>query len=431
MDLVWIVPSMLVLLLLKGFFSGSEIALVNADKIKLGYAAKQGRRGARLVVELFRHPERLLTTTLVGTNLATVSLTTLGTLVMIDLFGNELGDLYAFLIYTPLFLVLGEIVPKAIYQEKADEISPIVVFPLRFFSWLFGPVVFLFASVARFAARRVGRSDATDSLFATREQFRALAEMAERASETEVFDRFRIERAARFPDTTVGETMVPIGEMVAIDREAPIDEAIRIVRRTGHTHLPVYDGNSSNVIGTLTLSPWDLLDPALGTRSVDDLVQPTVYVSRDQTLEEITPLLRDRADRMALVVDEFGSASGIITLEDVVETVVGPIEAGYTAETPLARERGRYEVLGEDRYRMDGRLSISEANDVLGVDLPTREFYTVGGLITSRLRRLARQGDSVVEAGYRFTVEDATERTIKRVRVEPERTRARHEDRQL
>jgi CBS domain containing-hemolysin-like protein len=134
---------------------------------------------------------------------------------------------------------------------------------------------------------------------------------------------------------------------------------------------------------------------------------------------------------MALVVDEFGSASGIITLEDVVETVVGPIEAGYTAETPLARERGRYEVLGEDRYRMDGRLSISEANDVLGVDLPTREFYTVGGLITSRLRRLARQGDSVVEAGYRFTVEDATERTIKRVRVEPERTRARHEDRQL
>jgi CBS domain containing-hemolysin-like protein len=428
-DLFWIVPVMLLLLVTKGFFSGSEIALVNADKIKLGHAAKQGRRGARLVLDLFRRPERVLTTTLVGTNVATVTLTTLGTLVMIHLLGEEAGDLYAFLVYTPLFLILGEIVPKAIYQEKANAIAPVVVYPLRFFSWLFAPVVFVFSSVARFAAARVGGPATAESLFVGRDQLRAVMEMAERASGTQVFDRFRIERAVRFPDTTVGETMVPAGEMVAIDRGAAIEDATGLVRRTGHSHLPVYEGNVSNVVGTLTLTPWDLLDPALGTRSLGDLSNPATYVSPHQTLEEVAPLLRERDDRMAVVVDEFGSAMGIITMEDIVEAVVGEVEVGFAFEESLAREQRRYEALEDGSYRMDGRLSISEANDVLGLDLPTSEFHTVGGLITSKLRRLAHPGDAVVADGYRFIVEEATERTIRQVRVEPDRLGQATEDR--
>jgi CBS domain containing-hemolysin-like protein len=419
-DLLWVVPVMLVLLLLKGFFSGSEIALVHADKIKLGHKAKQGHRGARLVLDLLRRPERLLTTTLVGTNIATVTLTTLGTLLMIHLLGPEAGDLYAFLLYTPLLLILGEIVPKAIYQEKSDVIAPVVVYPLRFFSWLFAPIVLLFSVVARYAARRVGGPPSAESLFVTRDQLRALMQMAERASGTQVFDRFRIERAVRFPDTTAGETMVPVGEMVAIDRATSIADAAALVRRTGHSHLPVYEGNVSNVVGTITLTPWDLLDPALETRPIADRMRPPAYASRHQTLEELAPVLRDRGDRMAIVVDEFGSAMGILTMEDVVEAVVGELEVGYAFEESLGREQRRYEALADGAYRMDARLSISEANDLLGLDLPTAEFHTVGGLVTSRLRRLAHVGDVVVTDGYRFVVEEATERSIKRVRVEPD-----------
>jgi CBS domain containing-hemolysin-like protein len=246
-------------------------------------------------------------------------------------------------------------------------------------------------------------------------------EMAERASGTQVFDRFRIERAIRFPDTTVGETMVPAAEMVAIDRAASIEDATMLVRQSGHSHLPVYEGNLSNVVGTLTLTPWDLLDATLGTRSPDDLLKPAVYVSPHQTLEEVAPLLRERDDSMAIVVDEFGSAMGLITMEDIVEAVVGDVEVGYAFEEPLAREQRRYEMLEDGTYLMDARLPISEANDVLGLDLPASEFRTVGGLISSRLRRLAHRGDAVVAGGYRFTVEEATERAIKRVRVELDR----------
>lgn len=153
MAIIWIVPLMLLLLFLKGFFSGSEIACVSTDKLRLSHRARQGHRGSQLVVELLKRYERLLTTTLVGTNVSTVTLTALGTVVMIHFFGPERGDFYAFLMFTPLFLILGEIVPKSVYQQKADMLVPLIVYPLRFFSWLFSPVVFLFENVARLATR--------------------------------------------------------------------------------------------------------------------------------------------------------------------------------------------------------------------------------------------------------------------------------------
>ena len=216
MDLFWILVSMVALLLLKGFFSGSEIALVNADKIRLNARANQGHRGAKLVLRLFQRPEVLLGTTLVGTNVTTVILTTIGTLLMIRHFG-ERGDIVAFLVFTPLFLVFGEIVPKSVYQQKSDDVAPIVVYPLRAFALLFYPVVFVFSRAARLAARMVGVRPAGHTPFMTRELIRSVADMAERTSTVSAFDRSRIRRVIRFAETTVGEAMIPVAEITAID----------------------------------------------------------------------------------------------------------------------------------------------------------------------------------------------------------------------
>jgi hypothetical protein len=133
MELPTALALMLLFLLLKGFFSGSEIALVSSDKIKLRHKAKQGDRGATLALKLFQTPDVLLSTTLVGTNISTVVLTTIGALLMIGFFGEH-GELYAFLVLTPLLLVLGEIVPKSVYQQKSDELTPIIIYPLRWAS---------------------------------------------------------------------------------------------------------------------------------------------------------------------------------------------------------------------------------------------------------------------------------------------------------
>jgi CBS domain containing-hemolysin-like protein len=417
MELILFMVIMVALLLLKGFFSGSEIAVVNADKIKLHHKATQGHKGAKLVLRLFQTPDVLLGTTLVGTNLSTIILTTLGTMVMIHYFGAH-GDLYAFLLFTPLFLVLGEIVPKSVYQQKSDELAPIVIYPLRVFSWLFYPLILIFSRIARLTARVVGGGKSEQNVFITREQIRTVVEMAERGSNVDAFDRGRIKRVIRFADTTVGEAMIPVAEMTAISREDSTPEAIALVRRFGYNRLPVYRTNISNVIGIVTLTTWDLMDRELAERPLAELIKAAHYVSAYQTIDQLLPILRQRDDHMAIVVDEFGSAVGMITMEDILEEVVGEIDVGYDFEEYLPRRKRVFEMLEEDVYLMDSRLPISEANEVLGTSLPATESHTIGGLVMARLRHIPDEGESIVESGYRFTVVKATERSIVKLRVE-------------
>ena len=419
MDLVLIFLTMVVLLLLKGFFSGSEIALVNSDKFKMHHKANQGHRGAQLVLKLFQTPDVLLGTTLVGTNISTIILTTLGTMLMIRSFG-QLGDVYAVLLFTPLFLILGEIVPKSVYQQKSNEIAPVIVYPLRVFSILFYPLVFIFSRIARLCARLVGGGKSDQNVFITREQMRMVVDMAERGANVDIFDRARIKRAIRFADTSVGEAMIPVAEITAINRNRKDSRsAITLVRRRGYNRLPVYSRNISNIVGVVTLTTWDLMDPDLPDRPLEELIKPAHYVSPYQTIDQLLPVLRKRDDHMAIVVNEFGSAIGMITMEDILEEVVGEIDVGYDFEEYLPRRKRIFEMLDEETFLMDARLPISEVNEVLGASLPAVESHTIGGLMMARLRHIPTEGESIEEAGFTFTVTEATERAAVKLRVEP------------
>ena len=419
MSYILVIVIMLVLLLLKGFFSGSEIALVNSDKIKLRHKAKQGHRGADLALKLLREPAVLLSTTLVGTNISTVGLTTIGTLLMIDLFGS-FGEIYAFLIFTPFLLILGEIVPKSIYQQKSDTITPVIIYPLRWMSFLFYPVVFIFSRLARAAARIAGAGKTDQPFFITREQLHTLFDMAEQGSAMSTFGRGRIRRVIRFAETTVVEAMVPIADVTTINRNENVTVAIDLIRKHGYNRLPVYESSTNNITGIATLTTWDLLDRSLVNKPLHKLIMPALYVTSKQTIDQLLPILRKRSDHMAIVVDEYGSAIGMITMEDIVEEVVGEIDVGYDFEEYLPKRRRVYERLAEDVYLMDSLLSITETNEVLSISLPPNEFHTIGGMLLARLRHIPKVGEFVVESGYRFTVAEATERSITKLRVEPD-----------
>ncbi len=418
MTTVLIVLLIVFLLLLKGFFSGSEIALVNCDKVKLNARANQGDKGARKVLQLYKTPEIMLGTTLVGTNIATVALTTLGTILFIQLLG-EGGEFWAFAIGTPVLLILGEIVPKSIYQQKSDQVAPLAIYPLRLFSILFYPVIFVFSRIARLFARMFGGGKVEQNVFMTREQIRSVVEMTEMTSELNAFDRSRIKRVIRFGETTVGEAMIPISEVTAIERNRKILRAVASVRRYGFNRLPVYDTNISNIIGIVTLTTWDLMDKSLPNKALSELIQPAYYVLPFQTIDQLLPILRKRNDHMAVVVDEFGSAIGIITMEDIVEEVVGDIDVGYDFEEYMPRRRHIFEKLDEGVYLLDSRMSVSDVNDILETNLNTKSSHTIGGLIMAQLGRIPAQGEDIVEQGYRFVVEATTDRAVQKLRVEP------------
>ncbi|MBK8579238.1 MAG: hemolysin family protein [Candidatus Accumulibacter propinquus] len=416
MELVLQLLVILVFLVLKGFFSGSELAMVNSDKIHLRHQARLGDPGAKLVLNLFRTPDVMLGTTLVGTNIATVTITTMGTLIFVHLFGDN-GDLFSVLIFTPFLLIFGEIVPKSIFQQKADWIATRIIYPLRFFSYVFYPVIFVFSRVARVAARLFGGATSGQSGFITKDELRVLIDLSETASDSAATSKQRIRRIFRFADTTVGEVMTPLAEVIGFNEAREMGEAVRRVWASGFNRLPVFRGNITNVTGVMTLSTWDLLLPDIEQRPVEEFVKPALYLTPKQNLDQVLPLLRARTDHMAIVVDEFGSAIGILTMEDIFEEVVGAVDSGYDFDTIKTR-RVSIESAGDDTHVVSGRAPISELNDSLKLNLPVGEAHTVAGFLINRLRHIPEVGDTVVEQGYRYTVIEADARTVTKVRVE-------------
>ena len=417
MDWLFQLFVILLFLVLKAFFSGSEIAIVNSDKLKLRHQAKQGDRSAKLLLKMFRSPDVILGTTLVGTNLATVIISTLGALICIQLFGS-LGDLISVLILTPFLLIFGEVVPKSVFQQKADTLARIVSPVLQFFSYVFYPVIFVFSRVARFATRLVGGTSTRQNLFITREELRVLLDDSEPTGGGGKVDRHSIRRIIRFADTTVGQAMIPLADVVGISEMRGTADAVLLVLKHGYNRLPVYRGNITNLKGVLTLSTWDLLDERTEERPITDFIESPLYLSPQQTVDQTLPLLQARPDHMGIVVDEFGSGIGILTMEDVFEEVVGDIDVGYDFDEYRPKRQYFIESDGDTAFRMSGRTPLSEINDVLHIKLPLTEAHTIGGFVSARLRRLARNGDLINEEGYRFIVDAADDRTVLQVRAE-------------
>ena len=252
-----------------------------------------------------------------------------------------------------------------------------------------------------------------------REKIRTLLDSADQAPGSGILDRQRIQRAIRFSKITVGEAMVPLSASVVINSECSLAHAVELVRSRGYNRLPVYDTDASRVIGILVLTTWDLLDPALQQRSLTDFLRPAHFVAPSQPTEQLLPLLQAREDHMAIVVDEFGSAIGLITVEDIVEEVVGEIE---DVDFKLHNHhRHVLEELEKDVYLVDAHLPVSELNELLNLHLPAKEFRTVGGLLVAGLRHIPGQDEYVIVSGFRFTAVECDERMVRKVKVQPEK----------
>jgi CBS domain containing-hemolysin-like protein len=286
---------------------------------------------------------------------------------------------------------------------------------LRFFSYLFYPVIFIFSRVARFVTRLAGGKSSQQTMFITREELRVLLDISDTPSH---LDRQRIRRIMRFGDTTVGEAMIPLPEVVGFNESRGLAEAVRTVWQYGFNRLPVYRGNITNVKSVLTLTSWDLMDPSISDRTISDFIQPPLYISPSQTLDRVLPRLQARNDHLGIVVDEFGAAIGILTMEDVLEEVVGEIDVGYDFDEYQPKRRLYFEQESEDVYLMGGRTPVSEVNDLLHLNLTVGEAHTIGGLIGRRLRRIPEVGDRITEQSYRITVVEADERSVTKVRLE-------------
>jgi len=394
-------------ILLEAFFSGCEIGMIAVNRFKMEQLAAEGHTSAKLILKLLTKPERLFTTTSLGTNIAVVSSTAVLTGFMVVHLG-EWGDIASIALVAPLILFAGEILPKIVFQNRADSIMRFLVFPLDLTCRILGPVISLFTGIYHFLfVTLLKLPDGMKATAITREQIQHAAHPDFHSSELDQDEKKMIRRIFNFGESTVEQCMVPLVQTYAINDTATMKEANTMANDTGFSRLPVFHERMFNLIGIL--NTFDLLNHPGDDTPITELIRPPYYVPPNKKLDDLLKELQQRGLHLAIVVDEYGGCVGIVTIEDLMEQIVGEIEDEYD------EPEKKYVQYDDGRYLIEGDKPIDILNEELDWDLPQGDYETVAGLIIQKLERIPGPGDQVTVDNFRLTVKEASKRKINSV----------------
>jgi CBS domain containing-hemolysin-like protein len=405
------VVAIVVLIGLSAFFSSSEIAMFSLAKHRVDNMVEEGVPGAGAVKELKDDPHRLLVTILVGNNIANIAMSSVAT----GLFGLYLSQGQAVLAatfgITALVLLFGESAPKSYAVENTESWALRIARPLKFSEYLLFPLIVVFDYLTRMINQVTGGRSAIETTYVTRDEIQNMIETGEREGVIEEDEREMLDRIFRFNNTIAKEVMTPRLDMTAVPKDATLDEAIETCVHSDHERVPVYDGNLDNVIGIVNIR--DLVREnryGAGTARLTDLVQPTLHVPESKNVDELLQEIQNERMQMVVVIDEFGTTEGLITMEDMVEEIVGDILEGDEEEP--------FEFLDNGACLVRGEVNIDEVNDVLDLDLPEgEEFETLAGFIFNRAGRLVEEGEEIEYDGVVIGIEQVDNTRIMKARI--------------
>ncbi|MFQ5847611.1 MAG: hemolysin family protein [Candidatus Methylomirabilales bacterium] len=396
-----------VLLLLEGFFSGSEMALVSCDRIKIRHQAGEGVKGAQVAQRLLERPDQLLATTLVGTNLCLVTNSAVAALLCLSLFGVG-GEYYAAVLLTPLVLLFGEMIPKAYFRHHATRLAPLLAPPLHLCLRLFAPLSNIIRRVSTLFLSPLQIPVVGHDPYITREELKFLVQEGNHQADLETEERRMIHKIIHFGETTVQEAMIPLIEVVALPAEATVAEAVALVSEHHFSRIPVYEERIDQIVGIVHAFNLLSADPETPLRP---LVRPAYYVPETKLVDDLLQEMQRGRVLMAIVVDEYGGVVGIVTVEDLLEEIVGEIEDEYDEEPPPLRR------LADGSYIVDARMEVDRLNEELGIRLPEGEYETLGGFLLSLLQKIPDAGEETQYGGMHFLVTESDKRSILKVRI--------------
>ena len=404
MDLSLTLIIVFICILVEAFFSGCEIGMIAINRFKMEQRSEEGSSSARMILELLGKPERLFATTSLGTNVAVVCSSAVFTGFMITHFG-EWGDFAAMAVISPFILFGGEIIPKVIFQSRPDSMMQFFIHPLNLICRILSPIITLFSAIYNFFLRMILRGAHQVNLTPiSREQIRHISHPDFLSSELDIDEKKMIHRIFNFGETRVEQIMVPLIQTFAISHAATVREANQIANETGFSRLPVFHDRMFNLIGIL--NTFDLLTVPQDDSPITDLIRPAYYVPPNKKLDDLLKELQQRGLHIAIVVDEYGGCIGIITIEDIVEEIVGEIEDEYD------EPHKKYEIYDEGGYLIEGDKEIGAVNEELELDLPEGDYETLAGLMIENLGKIPVAGDQITINGFRLTVKEASKRKI-------------------
>jgi CBS domain containing-hemolysin-like protein len=401
----------LMLLFLEGFFTCSEIALVSANHRHLQHLAENGSRGAMLAQKLLLLPEKLFATTLLGSNLAETVNTVLVTALLIDIYGPT-GELAAILLLPPVILLFAETLPKSIGRLRPTRIAQKVSFFIWPASQILSPITWIFALVSRMVLWLTGSRGTSLVPFVTREELQMVVKAGGTDVELETEERTIINRILHFSETMVREAMIPLIEVVAIPETYLVSQALEEFRRGQFSRLPVYRRRIDNIIGVC--HSFDLLGETNTNQSIEKFVHPVRFVPETKRADQLFVEMQQMGIHLIVVVDEYGGAVGIVTLEDLLEEVVGEIVDEFD------RDVNQVKTLREGVHLVNARMEIEALNEDLSLNLPLGNYHTLGGFLIRQAGDIPRNGERLRYRNLLFIVRNADSRAIKEVEVHVE-----------
>lgn len=418
MSVYLIVAIIFLCLILEALYSGGEVALFSSDINKIKYYARRGSSSAAQAARLKEHPEWFISTALIGTNLAIIVASTLATGLLIDSFGAKQGERIAFLILLPTLFVI--IMVRSVFQHYPEVLAIKVAHFIRLSSIVFYPLTWFVAAVSRGAVNISFDQKVKRPSYITKDGLKYILGEKTEGSDILAAEKQMVGRVFDFSELTAGKIMVPISALTALPQTMPIDEAVRIVAAKKYMRIPVYADTVYNIVGILHY--FDLLDVLLKQQAVqveapraatvrDCMRADVFFVPETKKAGSLLMDMQQKREHMAVVVDEYGGAIGIVTMEDIGEEIVGNIDKEYNAGGRL------YKKIASGRYLVNGRMKIDDLNQILLTRVPQGNYETLGGFLIEQAGRIPLTREKIEFSGMVFIIENADQKSIKEVLV--------------
>ncbi|MBU3742795.1 MAG: HlyC/CorC family transporter [Candidatus Kapabacteria bacterium] len=426
--MLWNIALTLFFVFLNGFFVAAEFAIVKVRASQIELRARDGNVFAGIARHLLQHLDAYLSASQLGITLASLGLGWIGERVVseivIDILAliginipdpvvlHSISGTIAFASITVLHIVLGEMAPKSWAIRRPEAVTLAVALPMRAFYATFKPIIIMLNSMANGMLRAMGIEPAPEHEVHSPEEIRYLIKESSKQGALEVSEQELIENVFEFTETTAGQVMVPRSKIVGIDITQGLDDVLERVMDEGYSRMPAYRGTMDTIVGIVYAKDLLTLMHHKDLILVPDILHPAYVVPEDVPLKRLLRDMQQRRVHMAIVLDEFGGTAGLITLEDIVEEIVGNIQDEYDEEAPEVNETT------PDEFILLASVHIGDANDTLPYPLPeSDEYETLGGLINSRAGRVPATGEIVTIEPYVCTILESTPRRVERVQL--------------
>lgn len=403
---------LLILLLLSAFFSSAETAMTTVNKIHIMALADEGNKRAQLLLKIIDNPGKLLSTILIGNNIVNLSASSLATTWTTRVFGNIYVGL-ATGILTLLVLLFGEIVPKTVATLYAEKISLAYAALIFFLMKILTPVIFLVNLLSRMVLFlfRIDPDKKQDAM--TEQELRTLVDVSHEDGVIETEERQMIYNVFDFGDSQARDVMVPRIDMSFVDVDTTYEELLTIFRKDGYTRYPVYENTTDTIIGTINMKDL-LLRDSRNEFSVRDILRKPYFTYEHKNTADLLMEMKEYSVNLAIVLDEYGATAGMITLEDLLEEIVGEIRDEYDAD----EEEDLQEIIPQREYISQGSAKLDDLNETLELDLESDDYDSVGGYIIEQLDRLPVPGEYyVTEDGLKLVVDEIEKNRIETVHI--------------